>query len=147
MPIASRYSGKCKDCGKVYVQGDQIDMNGNESPNSKGETKPHWCPDGENCQGAMDLTGGTNPSDGNIQAATQAALNQAERITKAEALRKKYFAGNIEDMVLLRRVEDGEKAGLETIGFYLGVLEACNSMGITEPPVIGMIFNKTMERM
>jgi hypothetical protein len=47
MPFASKYEGKCKDCGKVIAIGTQIERNNAE----------HYCPDGKNCQGTMQVQG------------------------------------------------------------------------------------------
>lgn len=52
MPLKSKYDGACKDCGKPHLKGDTIDMNNNE----------HWCIDGKNCQGAMQLEGSPKPT-------------------------------------------------------------------------------------
>ena len=57
MPTSAIYPGFCKDCGKSYALGDTIDGNGNQSPNKKGEMKSHWCKNGKNCQGVMQLQG------------------------------------------------------------------------------------------
>jgi len=57
MPYPSKYPGTCKDCGATYAKGDMIDQNGKESLNKNREMKPHWCPDGENCKGAMQTKG------------------------------------------------------------------------------------------
>ena len=56
MAIKSQYSGKCKDCGTSYNIGEEIDTNGNKSPNKTGEMKDHWCKMGKNCQGLMQFT-------------------------------------------------------------------------------------------
>ena len=60
MAYPSRYAGKCKDCGTSYEIGDMIDTNGSESLNQKGEMKAHWCKNGTNCQGAMQLSSATS---------------------------------------------------------------------------------------
>ena len=56
MAIKSKYDNKCKDCGTAYSVGDQIDTNGNESPNKTGEIKAHWCKYGKACGGMMKTT-------------------------------------------------------------------------------------------
>jgi hypothetical protein len=56
MAIKSQYANKCKDCGTAYAIGDEIDTNGNKSPNKMGEMKDHWCKMGKNCQGIMQFT-------------------------------------------------------------------------------------------
>lgn len=65
MTIISRYDGKCKDCGTPYLAGENIDTNGNKSPNKTGEMKDHWCKNGKNCQGAMTLKTSSATTTGN----------------------------------------------------------------------------------
>jgi len=45
--LKSKYDGKCKDCGAEHKIGDLIEQNSND----------HWCKNGKNCQGAMELEG------------------------------------------------------------------------------------------
>ena len=129
MALVSKYDGKCKDCGTEYKVGDLIDTNGVKGDNGK----DHWCPAGKNCRGAMTASGPTTPQ-------TEPARRTAEE------LRKQYLAQYPEDG-LLSKIENGERKGTEVIGIYIGVLEACESMGITNPITQGMIMNNVIRRM
>jgi len=125
MPIPSQYPGTCKDCGKSYAKGDQIETNGKESPNQKGEIKAHWCKDGKNCQGAQQF---------NIKPVDVEKLVHTTKLS-ADSLRK-ILDANVAD------IHYGD-----TISIYIKVLKDCEVMGITEPPVIGMIFNNVIRRL
>lgn len=70
MPIASKYAGKCYDCGTEYKVGDQISTNGKKSKNGK----DHWCPNGTNCQGKMQLEGSIKPTNDPITEPTSEQL-------------------------------------------------------------------------
>lgn len=128
MAIPSQYPGTCKDCGSKYEKGDMIDMNGNESPNTKGEIKPHWCKDGKNCQGAQKFSGS--------QVFDKPQQSTDKRITylepPVEELRKNFDALN-ED---LKKVEP-----YPTIADYIDTRECCEKLGIRLPITIGMIWN------
>lgn len=52
MTLSSKYDGKCKDCGTTHVIGDAIDQNNNG----------HWCKNGTNCQGAIEMSSTTPKS-------------------------------------------------------------------------------------
>ena len=145
----------CQSCNELIVcrMTDYKNYENKLQWQNHGDTKAHYDKTGK-CKRSSIATADTEiPTSGSVSRDMDLSSNTVNTfsfqipITKAEALRKKYFAENPEDKVLIRRVEEGENVGKEVIGNYIGVLEACESMGITEPPVIGMIFNKTMERM
>jgi len=123
MAIAASYPGSCKDCGTSYAMGDQIDTNGKESLNKNGVMKPHWCKNGRNCQGTMQISSTT----------ASAPTEQVQKGPSAEELRVEFT--NIKDS---GEPIDGTWAIIED---YIEVREKCEKIGITNPAVIGMILN------
>jgi len=131
MTIKSQYVNKCKDCGKEYQVGDQIDTNGNKSANQKGEMKDHWCIDGKNCQGVMTVTGKAQVQYITTGIDFKKMMDKPQEPTVKE-LRERYDA-------LKESVRTDEP--FKIIGDYIETREACETLGITHPATIGMIWN------
>lgn len=154
MAIKSQFASKCKDCGLEYEVGDEIDLNGNKSPNKKGEMKDHWCRDGKNCQGVMQLQGGSNPSDTDTyqvvtelkettnpvqrKAEVQAALNQAEfqvnkEPTPGEILAFVRNEAELVDETVNRLYIEAKQKTLITLIQKAGIEDIMNKVGIQHP--------------
>lgn len=136
MAIKSQFSGKCKDCGKAYNTGDEIDTNGKESPNKNGEMKAHWCPDGENCKGNMQLQGSLNPTDGPTITPQTGGEPQSNIAAKIEALEANYNA-----------IPEDQKPKYGIFVLYKEHLKRCRDMGITNHIEAQMLFKTYIHRM
>lgn len=124
MPIKSNRDGSCYDCGKPWKEGDEIDSNGHKTKAGK----DYWCKDGKNCQGAMQMTGSV--------ASPPPAAKQS-RISVEE------LSANFNSLTAADKERD---IGI-AIRNYIQTLNICGAVGITEPPVIGMIYKCVMDRL
>ena len=133
MAIESQYANKCKDCGLKYEKGDMIDTNGNESLNKNGEMKPHWCKEGANCKGKMQLQG--TPE--------QNPQSPQSTITEFDA---GHFTIKDDEMKKLYEIIDNEMA--EMIPAYHRILANINAHGIKNPnpALVGMFFNNYIKK-
>ena len=123
MTIKSKYSNKCKDCGLTYDEGEDIDINGIKSPNQNGEWKDHWCKMGNNCQGVQKFDNGSK------------SFNTGGQKPKEPNITELY-----ERFIALK--EDTQKLSqYQIIEAYIEQLQACETMGITNLAVIGMLFS------
>lgn len=128
MTITSQYDNKCKDCGTEYKKGDKIDTNGNESPNKMGEMKDHWCKNGKNCQGAMQL--GSHPA----TLETKFPPSQTPKLNSVD-MHSKY---------------NQVKAELEystTMAVWIKCIKDCELMGIEDNISRGMYFNNVIRNL
>jgi len=123
MPMESKYDGVCKDCGATHKIGDEIDKNAND----------HWCKDWDHCQGAK----GSDSQSKEVEAPPGKIRSGVPTVEELqEALHKEYDTEN-------RRYVNQR---FDIIESYVNQREACESVGITDPITIGMIWNNYIRR-
>ena len=128
MEFKANRDSHCFDCGKEYNEGTMLYANGHKTKAGK----DYFCPDGTNCQGAMEFsspprTAGDPP---------QQSIPQIPKQT-IEELNKRFVDTVSEEERLYNAV-------YKVIGDYILVRQKCEKLGIYEGAVIGMILNNVI---
>lgn len=130
--MRSKWDSYCKTCGNNWKEGDEV-------VGVKVGDKWVVCTD----KSCVEQTAGKAPpvQQKKLDMSTSTKMSVHEMHTK-------YLQSFNDDEIIRaeQMVATGMASAKALVGIYIGVRKQCEAYGITEPPVVGMIFNAVVRK-